>query len=125
MWLQVCRYGAGVSLEDIADYIMDQLIPGPFGWETSRKAPEAQPTSAENPLRNGPFWVVVEPSLAVATIDKILNLHLLHCNTSRGEVAALVYYYVNCFVEESKLSLPYLPKTDRGLLCLWKPEKTG
>ncbi|CDI85676.1 hypothetical protein, conserved [Eimeria praecox] len=120
IWLQVSRYGEGIALEDVVDYLMDQLPPHPR-QEPSEGAPEAQPSFPEQQLREGPFWVVVEPSLAVATIEKIMNLHLLQSGTSRCAVVALVQYYVQCFIDERELSLPYLPKIDRGLFCFWKP----
>lgn len=102
---------------------MDQLPPRAGDHERSRDGTEAQAASPESTqLTKGPFWLVVEPSLAVATIDKIMHLHLLHCNTTRGEVVALVHYYIKCFIQERQLSLPYLPTIDRGLFCFWKPK---
>ncbi|CDJ46247.1 hypothetical protein, conserved [Eimeria brunetti] len=122
IWLQDSRYGGGVAVEDIIDYIVEQLPPplcppGPMGWVQEEEMNSLHETEPIPTLG----WLTVEPSLALETIHKILSLHLLNSNTSRSEVEALVHYYIKWFIEERELSLPYLPKVDRGLLCFWKP----
>lgn len=103
--------GAEFSMQELVDYLMEQL-PFPEGDAVApQMMPEATPWQrVEQGGLLGESTLAVNE--AVEVIDRILRSGLLNPNTTRAAVAAMADYHLGCIRDERENPLPEIPRVD-------------